>query len=73
LRLLAIVPESLPGHLGVELAESLLRLGDVKETSANGPVSRPRSSTEIGWHRTYPVSNTVESRGTQKEIVWLIS
>ena len=47
LRLLAVVPERFPGHLGVEFAEALLHLGDVKETSASGQVSRRLSSTAL--------------------------
>jgi len=47
LRLVAIVPESLPGHLGVELAEALSQPGDVKETSASGQASRWLSSTVL--------------------------
>ena len=45
LRLLAIVPESVLGHLGVEFAEAFLQPGDVKETSADGQVSHRLSLT----------------------------
>jgi hypothetical protein len=36
LGLLAVVPERVLGHLGIELAEASLGGGDVKETSAGG-------------------------------------
>jgi hypothetical protein len=38
LRLFAIVPERVAGHLGVEFAESSLQYRDVKETSAGAKV-----------------------------------
>jgi hypothetical protein len=47
LSLVAIVPERLPGHLGVEFAEAFSHIGDVKETSVSGPISRRRSSTGL--------------------------
>ena len=44
LRLLAIVPESFPGHLGVEGAQAFLHGGHVKETSATRRAFHRRQS-----------------------------
>ena len=45
LRLLAVVPESVAGHLGVEFAEATLHGWNVKETSASASVSRRRRAS----------------------------
>ena len=42
LGLLAVVPEVLRRHQGVDFAQAFLRAGHVKETSADGPVYRRR-------------------------------
>ena len=47
LRLLAVIPEGLPGHLGVELAEALLHARHVKETSAGVQVSHRPTLTAL--------------------------
>jgi len=45
LRLLAVVPEIVRGHLSSQLIQPLLRLGDVKETSAGEQACLRRRST----------------------------
>ena len=47
LGLFAAVPETLRRHQGVEFAQAFLRAGQVKETSASGPIYRPRWSVRL--------------------------
>ena len=47
LGLLAVVPELLRRHQGVDFAQAFLRAGHVKETSADGPVYRWRWSVRL--------------------------
>ena len=43
LGLLAVVPKGFPRHQGIQLTQAFLRTRDVKETSADEPVSPPPS------------------------------
>ena len=45
--LLTVIPEMINRHQGVEFAQTFLSAGNVKETSANGPVYRPRWSARL--------------------------
>src|SRR5206468_8660026 len=53
LGLLAVVPEIVSRHQGVNLAQTFLGAGHVKETSADGPVFRRRSLTRLKSCRTW--------------------
>ena len=47
LGLLAVVPELLSRHQGIDFAQAFLRAGHVKETSADGPAWRWRRSIRL--------------------------
>jgi hypothetical protein len=58
LGLVAVVPEVLSSHLGLEFGETFLRSGDVKETSEVGLASRQWQSIELLLDQTSPETIT---------------